>query len=178
MTGTRFNQSKEIFGLSIANVVAGIMGGTPCTGVLVRTGVNVTMKATDKMSQFLNAVAVLLITLIFMPAFVFVPLPCIAAILIVAASRLIPFAVMSDLLNYDIAEFVILIVTCLICVFVDGAVGLMVGGVVSILRTAIKTSQSECCQTRMSDEGTVLIVSYSGQISYVNALQAEKIAKD
>jgi len=77
-----------------------------------------------------------------MPAFVFVPLPCIAAILIVAASRLIPFSVMADLINYDIAEFIILIVTCAICVLVDGAVGLMVGGIVSILRTAIKTSLS------------------------------------
>jgi MFS superfamily sulfate permease-like transporter len=86
-----------------------------------------------------------------MPAFVYVPLPCIAAILITAASGLIPFGVMADLINYDIAEFIILIVTCCICV------GLMVGGVVSILRTAIKTSLSECVSTRMSDEGTVLI---------------------
>jgi MFS superfamily sulfate permease-like transporter len=92
-----------------------------------------------------------------MPAFVYVPLPCIAAILITAASGLIPLGVMADLINYDIAEFVILIITCCICVLVDGAVGLMVGGVVSILRTAIKTSLSECVSTRMSDEGTVLI---------------------
>ena len=77
-----------------------------------------------------------------MPAFTYVPLPCIAAILIVAATRLIPFGVMADLINYDIAEFIILLVTCAICVLVDGAVGLMVGGIVSILRTAIKTSLS------------------------------------
>lgn len=113
-----------------------------------------------------------------MPAFVYVPLPCIAAILITAASGLIPFGVMADLINYDIAEFLILIVTCGICVLVDGAVGLMVGGVVSILRTAIKTSMSECCSTRMSDEGTVLICQYTGQISYVNAMVAEKVAQD
>lgn len=113
-----------------------------------------------------------------MPAFVFVPLPCIAAILIVAATRLIPFGVMADLINYDLAEFVILIVTSAICVFVDGAVGLMVGGVVSILRTAIKTSLAPCVETRMSDEGTVLIVSYHGSISYVNSIQAEKVALD
>jgi MFS superfamily sulfate permease-like transporter len=128
------------------------------------------------MSQLLNAVTVLLITLIFMPAFVYVPLPCIAAILIVAATRLIPFGVMTDLINYDLAEFLILILTCAICVLIDGAVGLMIGGVVSILRTSNKTSLSPCVETRMSDEGTVLIVSFHGQLSYVNALQAEKVA--
>ena len=41
MTGTRFDQSKECGGLAVANVVSGLLGGTPCTGVLVRTAVNV-----------------------------------------------------------------------------------------------------------------------------------------
>ena len=40
-TNTRFDQSKEIFGMSIANMVSGILGGTPCTGVLIRTNVNI-----------------------------------------------------------------------------------------------------------------------------------------
>ena len=156
--------------MSLGNMLSGFLGGTPCTGVLVRTGVNVRTGATDKMSQMINGFVVLIITLLFMPAFVFVPLPCIAAILIVAASNLIPFEKMSELLDYDIAEFIILILTTIICVLVDGAVGLMIGGVISILRTAIKTSISPCVETRMSDEGTVLIVQYHGSVSYVNAL--------
>lgn len=40
-TNTRFDQSKEIFGMSIANIFCGLMGGTPCTGVLIRTNVNI-----------------------------------------------------------------------------------------------------------------------------------------
>lgn len=145
MTGTRFNQSKEIFGMSLGNILAGFMGGAPCTGVLVRTGVNVSAGSTNKMSQFINACVVLIITLLFMPAFVYIPLPCIAAILIVAATRLIPFKVMKQLWNYDINEFVILLIVTMICVGVDGAIGLMVGGVISILRTAIKTSRAQSC---------------------------------
>ena len=139
MTGTRFHQSKEVFGMSLGNTFSGLMGGTPCTGVLVRTAVNVTAGSTDKFSQFLNSIVVLFITLLFMPAFVYIPLPCIGAILIVAASRLIPFKVMRELYEYDIAEFIILILTTVICVLEDGAIGLMVGAVISILRTAIKT---------------------------------------
>jgi len=50
LTGTRFNQHKEVFGMSLANILSGLLGGTPCTGVLVRTGVNVTAGATDKIS--------------------------------------------------------------------------------------------------------------------------------
>jgi len=156
--------------MSLGNTLAGLMGGAPCTGVLVRTGVNVTAGATDKMSQLINSVVVLLITLVFMPAFVYIPLPCIAAILIVAATRLIPFKVMKQLWNYDLGEFIILLIVCVICVGVDGAIGLMVGAVISILRTAVKTSKAKAIQARTSDDGEVLILSFSGQVSYVNAL--------
>ena len=84
-----------------------------------------------------------------MPAFVYTPMPCIAAILIVSATRLVPFKVMHELIRLDTSEFVILIITTVICVFVDGAFGLMVGGVISILRTAIKTSDSKCVSSKM-----------------------------
>jgi MFS superfamily sulfate permease-like transporter len=50
LTGTRFNQSKEVFGMALGNMLSGFLGGTPCTGVLVRTGVNVASGATDKIS--------------------------------------------------------------------------------------------------------------------------------
>ena len=50
MTGTRFHQSKEIFGMSLGNMLSGLLGGTPCTGVLVRTGVNIKSGANDKIS--------------------------------------------------------------------------------------------------------------------------------
>jgi len=164
--------------MSLGNTLAGFMGGAPCTGVLVRTGVNVTAGATDKMSQFINSLVVLAITLVFMPAFVYIPLPCIAAILIVAATRLIPFKVIKQLWNYDMNELIILLVVTIICVGVDGAIGLMVGGVISLLRTAIKTSKSPAIQARTSDDGEVLILSFTGQVSYINALQAEDLGQE
>jgi MFS superfamily sulfate permease-like transporter len=105
---------------------------------------------------------VLLITLVFMPAFVYIPLPCIAAILIVAATRLIPVKVIKQLWAYDMGEFIILLIVSVICVGVDGAIGLMVGAVISILRTAVKTSKAKAIQARTSDDGEVLILSFSG----------------
>lgn len=68
-TGTRFDQAKETFGMGLGNVVAGFFGGTPCTGVLVRTGVNIASGATDKISQFINAICVLIIIMIGMRVF-------------------------------------------------------------------------------------------------------------
>jgi MFS superfamily sulfate permease-like transporter len=120
-------------------MVAGILGGTPCTGVLIRTSVNVKTGATDKLSQFINAMVVLSVCLVLMPVFVYTPMPCIAAILITSSVRLFPISMMKNFWEQDKAELVILILTTSVCVLVDGAFGLIVGGVVSIMRTAIKS---------------------------------------
>jgi MFS superfamily sulfate permease-like transporter len=50
---------------------------------------------------------------------------------------------MKQLWYYDISEFIILVIVSVICVGVDGAIGLMVGAVISILRTAVKTSRAK-----------------------------------
>lgn len=113
----------------------------------------------------------LIITLLFMPAFVYMPLPGIAAILIVSATRLVPLGVLSQLWAVDMAEFVILLITTAICVLVDGAIGLMVGGVISILRNAIKTSQAQSVTSSTEDDCLVLYV--SGQASYITAIHIE-----
>lgn len=95
LTETRFDQSKEVFGMALGNMLSGFMGGTPCTGVLVRTGVNVASGATDKLSQFINAMFVLAIVMLALPVFTYIPMPVIASILMTSAFRLVPIKVMS-----------------------------------------------------------------------------------
>jgi SulP family sulfate permease len=90
-TGTRFDQSKEVLALGVANMFSGAMGGTPCTGVLVRTAVNISSGATHKTSQFINAIVVMIMIFAVMPVFTFIPMPVIASILVCSAWRLIPF---------------------------------------------------------------------------------------
>jgi SulP family sulfate permease len=137
-TDTRFNQSKEIFGMSIANIVAGLVGGTPCTGVLIRTNVNIQTGATHKTSQFINACFVCIVALIGMPIFTYIPMSIIASILITSSCRLVPKTIMAKLWNTDKFEFWLLIVTWLVCIFRDGAVGLLFGGAVSFAKLKIE----------------------------------------
>jgi len=152
-------------------MLSGALGGAPVTGVLVRTSVNVTSGSTYKTSQFINSIFVLLIVLIFMPAFVYMPLPAIASILITSAFRLIPFKVMKHLIQVDPAEFVVLLVTMITCVMVDGAVGLGVGAVISVLRTAVKLQDSH--EVTSIVELGVPVLHLAGQLSYINAAQVE-----
>ena len=169
-TNTRFNQSQEIFGMAIANMVCGLMGGTPCTGVLIRTNVNIQTGATHKISQFINAVLVFFIVVLFMNVFTYIPMAVIASILITSACRLVPKTIMRQLWNVDKFEFWILIITWLICVFKDGAVGLMLGAFLSFLKQSEKTSET---QMLLENENKVLKVELDGSLDYINCLHFE-----
>ena len=50
MTKTKHVTSKEIFGLGIANIIAGLAGGMPATAALARTSLNIKTGATSKAS--------------------------------------------------------------------------------------------------------------------------------
>jgi len=152
--------------MSLANMVSGLLGGTPCTGVLVRTAVNIGSGATHKTSQFINALVVFIIVAIGAPIFVYLPMPVIAAILVTSSCRLVPLTVMDKLWHLDRPEFFILIISWLICIFADGAAGLLVGGFVSLLRLAKKTSEA---QLRMDvPKDSVLTVKLQGSLNYIN----------
>lgn len=141
-TNTRFDQSKEIFGMSLANIVAGLMGGTPCTGVLIRTNVNIQTKATHKTSQFINAIVVLLIVVLASPIFVYIPMCVIASILVTSSCRLVPMTVIKRSFEADKFEFWMIIITWLICVFLDGAAGLLIGSFLCFLKLSKKQSDA------------------------------------
>ena len=152
--------------MGIANVVSGLFGGTPCTGVLVRTGVNVASGATNKISQFINAISVLLIIMIGMRVFTQIPMAVIASILITSSVRLIPFGLMGQLWGQDKGELAILLGTCAVCIFEDGALGLMVGCFLALLRNGADNNKA---LLKISDGK----IAFRGQLSFVNGLHAE-----
>lgn len=157
--------------MSLANMVVGLMGGTPCTGVLVRTSVNIGSGATHKTSQFINALVVFAIVVLLSPVFVYLPMPAIASILGTSACRLVPLKIMDKLWHLDRFEFVVLITSWLICVFVDGAAGLLVGGFVSLLRLAKKTSEAQILMD--TPKASVMTVKVQGSLNYINCTDFE-----
>jgi SulP family sulfate permease len=164
--------------MSIANVVSGLFGGTPCTGVLIRTNVNIQTKATHKTSQFINAVFVLFVVLLFSPVFVYLPMSVIASILITSSCRLVPKTVMKQLWDCDRFDFWVLIITWLLCVFLDGATGLLIGAFVSFLKLGKLTSDAQMHINNFESEyggqkKQMMEVDFEGSLNYINVFHFE-----
>lgn len=170
MTGTHYNQSDEVRGLAYANILSGVLGGLPCTGVLIRTAVNAQSGATDKMSQFINAMVVLVFALALMPAFSFIPMSIVASILITSACRLVPKKFIYETFVADKFECALIIITTASCVLIDGALGLLIGSFIALLHHAVK-SATPVIETSYDDDFTRVTV--SGNVDFLNAADFE-----
>jgi SulP family sulfate permease len=64
-----FDENEEIGALTLGQILSGVCGGMPCTGVFVRTNLNQANRANHTLSQFMNAIIVLIVTAVAMPIF-------------------------------------------------------------------------------------------------------------
>ena len=73
----RFDDTVEIYALTLGQLLSGLCSGLPCTGVFVRTNLNQANEANHTLSQLMNAIFVLVVTAVAMPIFSYAapPLP-------------------------------------------------------------------------------------------------------
>jgi hypothetical protein len=122
----------------------------PPTGVFVRTSVNQRTGATHPLSQFVNAIIVLLITAVTMPAFQYLPLSSIASLLTVAAINMVPVPYLKHLWRHAKGEFCLCLFTALVCCAVEPIIGIVMGTLVAYLRRAMASSNTAVSTTLLS----------------------------
>lgn len=127
ITKTQSSASKELLGLSLANIGSGIFGGLPATGVFIRTGANIKAKATHKVSATIAAMATAVIAIIVLPLFIYIPMAVIAALLVNTALGLIEGEKFKEFWAHEKHSFWIALIVILVTVFEDAGLGVMVG---------------------------------------------------
>lgn len=75
-TGPRANLNRELVGQGSANMVSGMLGGLPVTGVIVRSATNVEAGGKSRASAILHGVWVLLFSALFAGIISSFPCPC------------------------------------------------------------------------------------------------------
>ena len=128
IAGTRHRSNMEIVAQGAANVASPLFGGLPATGVIARTGTSIAAGARTPMAGVLHALFVLLFILLLAPVASYLALPCLAAVLLTTAWRLLELEHMRHFLSrapWD--DRIILAATALLTVFVDLSVAIAVG---------------------------------------------------
>lgn len=132
MTHTKHNERKEMRGLALANVVSGLMGGMPATAALARTSLNIKSGANHATSASLSTVFIVLISLLLLSYFVYIPMAVIAAILVYVAIQMVEAEHFLKYLKHDKSGFWVAILVAGVTVYEDPIVGMMVGTLIAM----------------------------------------------
>jgi SulP family sulfate permease len=131
MIGGRHRSNTELIGQGVANIASALFGGIPATGAIARTVTNVKNGGRTPVAGIVHAVTVLLIMLFFGYWIRFVPLACLAGILVVVAYHMSEWRSFVELLKWSNGGRLVLLATFGLTIFVDLNVAIEAGVVMS-----------------------------------------------
>jgi MFS superfamily sulfate permease-like transporter len=165
----RGDGDQELLAQGVGNTVAGLLGGLPMTGVIVRSAANVTAGGRTKWSAFFHG-GLLLLAVALIPATLNrIPLAALAAILIHTGLKLAHPKLFVEAWKRGSAQFLPFAITVVAILATDLLVGIGVGlvaGAVFILRENHRTAFSYH-REESADHHTVR-VTLSENLSFLN----------
>ncbi len=144
VTGKQHDSNTELIGEGIANIITPLFGGIPATGAIARTMANINNGGRTSVAGIVHAVVLLLIYLFLMPYAVYIPLSCLAAILVMVAYNMSEWRTFRYLLKGDRSSIAVLLITFFLTVLVDLTVAIEFGVVLAIVlfvRRVMETSE-------------------------------------
>jgi len=142
VTGKQHDSNTELIAQGVANIVTPLFGGIPSTGALARTMASINNGARTSVAGLVHSVVLLLIYLFLMPYVIYVPLGCLAAILMVVAYNMSEWRTFRYLLRSDKSDVAVLLITFFLTVLIDLTVAIEVGLLLAIVLFIRRTMQT------------------------------------
>jgi len=165
MLGTRHRSNMELIAQGAGNIGAVLFGGIPATGAIARTATNIKSGGRTPVAGMIHAVVLLLILLFFGKYSALIPMPTLAAILIVVAYNMSEWEEFRDLLRGTKSDAVVLILTFFLTVLIDLTVAIQVGVLLATFlfmqRMSNATQVTQVTET-LIDQDETLIMAWAG----------------
>lgn len=133
MSGDRHKPDAELLAQGAANLLVPMFGGIPATGAIARTATNIRSGATSPVAGIVHGITLLAIILVAAPLARFIPLPTLAAILMVVAYRMGEWKEIRPILRLSNADRVVWLATFSLTVLADLTIAVQVGMVLAAL---------------------------------------------
>lgn len=127
MISDHHNSNTELIALGVANMVTPIFGGIPATGAIARTMTNINNGGRTPVAGMIHAVVLLLILLFLMPFARFIPMACLAGVLVVVSYNMSGWRSFTALLKNPKSDVIVLLITFFLTVIFDLTVAIAVG---------------------------------------------------
>jgi sulfate permease, SulP family len=133
MSGDRHNPNVELVAQGVANIASPIFGGLPATGAIARTATNIRSGARTPVAGIVHALTLLAVLVVAAPLAKFIPMPVLAAILLVVAYNMGEWHEIPKLLKLTKTDISVWLVTFALTVFADLTLAVEVGMILAAL---------------------------------------------
>ncbi|KAA1250336.1 carbonic anhydrase [Mycobacterium simiae] len=164
-SGPRTNFNREMIGQGSANMLSGLLGGLPVTGVIVRSSANVAAGGRTRMSAILHGVWILLFASLFTNLVELIPKAALAGLLIVVGVQLVKLAHIQ--VAWHTGNFVIYMVTIVCVVFLNLLEGVAIGLVLAIIFLLVRVVRAPIEAKPVGDEAKHWRVDIDGTLSFL-----------
>lgn len=127
VTGDHHDSNQELVGQGIANIVTPFVGGIPATGAIARTMTNINNGAATGVAGIVHALVLLLIFWVAMPLASFIPMSCLAGVLVVVSYHMSGWRTFRTLIRRPKSDVSVLLLTFALTVIFDLTVAIEVG---------------------------------------------------
>ena len=125
--GDRHNSNTELIAQGVANLASPIFGGIPATGAIARTMTNINNGGRTPVAGIIHAAVLLLIFLFLMPLAQYIPMACLAGVLVIVSYGMSGWRSFLSIMNNPKSDVIVLWVTFLLTVIFDLTVAIEVG---------------------------------------------------
>ncbi len=158
VTGSRTNSNTELIGQGIANITVPFFGGIPVTGAIARTMTNITNGGRTPVAGIIHSLVLLLIFLFMMPLINYIPMACLAAVLIITAYNMSGWRTIIGIFHSPKSDISVLLVTFFLTVIFDLTIAIEIGlllAVVLFLRRVMENTEVKAYSGQLDvNEGT------------------------
>lgn len=131
--GDRHNSNNELIGQGIANLLTPLFGGIPATGAIARTMTNINNGGKTPLAGIIHAIVLLLIFLFLMPLAQYIPMACLAGVLVVVSYNMCGIPSFLGILRNPKSDITVLLVTFFLTIIFDLTIAIEVGIIIACL---------------------------------------------
>lgn len=140
-SGVRSDFDRELSAQGVGNMLCGLLGALPMTGVIVRSSANVQAGAQTRASAILHGLWLLAFVVLLSSVLQQIPVASLAGVLVFTGVKLVDFKAFRGLGRYGRMPMFTYAATALAIVFTDLLTGVLLGFALTLLKLALKAAR-------------------------------------
>lgn len=144
VTGDKHDSNTELIAQGTANLITPLFGGIPATGAIARTMTNINNGGKTPVAGIIHAIVLLLILLFLMPLAQYIPMACLAGVLVIVSYNMSEWRTSKALLKNPKSDVTVLLITFFLTIIFDLTIAIEVGLVIAcilFMRRVMETTE-------------------------------------